>query len=267
MYISNSSILETYFDQDILKEIAFNSKTISKLPGGKKDFFYNLVLVPMLEVPENLSQDEVLLTDKFNGKIIYNNYFTFDVLYSLAQLFKNKKVIDVEKIPMEINIISILKGSDIGITYTDGSFKKATNEASYGIVKLLNESNSGTKDEFSDAKYTYKSLSDKVSNGTNNIGELTGIKVSIENFDDKNIQVIISDSEYGIKCFREWYYNWKNNDFKNYEKKPIANKDLILQTYQTMIDSKKNILFRWVKGHNEDIFNEICDELAKDALK
>lgn len=84
--------------------------------------------------------------------------------------------------------------------------------------------------------------------------------------EDHRFQVVISDSEYGLKCIREWYYNWKANGFKTYSKKPIANKDLICSIFDKISDFQKMIFFKWVKGHNKNSFNELCDIEAKAAL-
>jgi ribonuclease HI len=266
IFVSNNSIVENYFDQEVLKEMPFNSKVTTKLPGGNKDISYDLVMFPLLEVPNQRTQEELLLADKINSKIHYGENFTYEVLYSVISLFKTKPSFDLEKVSFEINILGIIDEKNYDITYTDGSFKQSTKEASYGVVKLLEESQNGLYEEFTKAKYSHKEYSAKFPDGSNNIGELKGLKFAIDNFSDKKYQLLISDSEYGIKCFREWYYTWKDNNFKNYAKKIISNKDLILDIYESMKNSGKIILFKWVKGHSTNTINEMCDELAKKVL-
>jgi ribonuclease HI len=265
MFLNNeNNITESTFDLEILKEAAFRAKIQTKLPSGKKDINYDLILLPIIEPSLRLTQDEILLNDKLNSKLLLNNYNRDSVLASLMPLFKGIKI-DLDKVNLSINIIALIGGNH-SITYTDGSFKKDTSQASYGVVKILNEDEKGLYDDFTDKYYNYQQFSGIVESGTNNIGELTGIKIAVENFDDNQYQIIISDSEYGIKSYREWFYTWKDNGFKNYAKKPISNKDLILETYDAIQNSGKIIFFKWVKGHSKQSFNEMCDELAKNAL-
>jgi ribonuclease HI len=260
---SENNITESTFDLEVLKEVPFNAKIQTKLPNGKKDINYDLVLIPKLEVPEQLTQEELLLNDKLRSKISSANVNKEEALWSLAAIFKNQSV-NLDKVNLSVDIIAEI--SDYSITYTDGSFKKDTKEASYGVVKILNENEKGLYEEFTAKNYDYQPLSGVISDGTNNIGELTAIKVAIENFDDQKYQIIISDSEYGIKSYREWFYTWKENGFRNYAKKPIANQDLIVSTFNAMRNSGKIVFFKWVKGHSRKSFNELCDELAKNAL-
>jgi ribonuclease HI len=98
--------------------------------------------------------------------------------------------------------------------------------------------------------------------GTNNIAELTGaiegmralkkLKDILGQFDiDVNEAVeLVSDSQYvlGIACGRF---------------KAIKNIELAKEIRALTVELKAST--RWVKGHNGDVFNEKCDELAKAA--
>ena len=264
IFIPNNNIAENIFDQEILKEIPFQAKITRKLPGGGRDVHYDVVAIPLLENTANEStQEEILLEDKLHQKMFYNNFKTFDVLNSVVSLFKGKNI-DIEKTDFTVNVITIIE--DYNITYTDGSHKKATNEASYGVVKVLNEDASGVFEDFTGKNYLYSSFSGVISDGTNNVGELMGLKTAVDKFSESQYQVIISDSQYSINALREWYYTWKDNGFKNYAKKPIANKELIIAIYEAIQNSNKIVMFKWVKGHSKKSFNEMCDRLAKDAL-
>jgi len=267
--VEGQPLVENYFDQVVLKEVAFNSKVVSKLPDGNKNINYNLVLVPVLEISKNderpFSGDTSVFHIIQKANVRNNELLDYNHALSITNLFKDP-TIDVEKTKFSFTILGEIDDSKLDIFYTDGSFKKATEESSYAVCKLLNEEATGKEDLFTGKKYNYQTFSSKLTESTNNIGELTGIKTALENTGDKIYQVIISDSEYGIKCFREWYYNWKNNNFKTYAKKDIQNKELIQEIFN-LTKGKKIIIFKWVKGHNKDYFNELCDELAKEVLK
>lgn len=260
--IGDNKLTETEFDLKLLKEIAFSSK----MKSGNR-ILYNWILVPYLKASDS---DEFKLARPAIGGMLDSVFSqNQDYLYSIFKFFQAGGInIDaaLEKGKTSIDIVGTIDDSKIGISYSDGSFKKATGTSSYAVFKLLEENEDGLLDDFTGRNMTAQSFSGTVPNSTNNIGELTAIKVAIENMGSQELQIIISDSEYSVKTFREWYYNWKNNGFKNYAKKPIANKDLIVDTFNTMVNSKKMVLFKWTKGHDKNTFNEECDKLAKDVL-
>ena len=76
---------------------------------------------------------------------------------------------------------------------------------------------------------------------------------------------IVSDSTYVVNCFRDgWWVDWERRGWLNKAKKPIANQDL----WQPLIElykERRNITFRWVKGHSGDEMNDIVDRLAVEA--
>jgi ribonuclease HI len=266
---TGNSIIENYLDQEVLKEIPFSSKVSSKLPNSGKNVNYNLVMVKLLDIELDRPHEILLLENSIKKRLsaVPNlSVHPDNIVYSLAKLFEGKTQVDISKTNIQFDAIGVIDESEVNVMYTDGSFKKDTSEASFGLSILTEESESGLFDSFTGKKYAHRDLSESIPNGTNNIGELTGIRKASENFGDRPYQLIISDSEYGIKCFREWYYTWKDNNFRNYAKKPISNKELIVQTHDSLANSGKVVLFRWIKGHNEDEFNELCDELAKQAL-
>ena len=127
--------------------------------------------------------------------------------------------------------------------YTDGSAKGNPGKGGYGIVLL------------------YKGRRKEISEGfrltTNNRMELLAVIVAIEAIkkDLENITVY-SDSKYVINAVEKgWLFNWEKTSF-NKKKNP----DLwirFLKAYR-----KHKILFKWVKGHSNNIENERCDYLA-----
>jgi len=75
---------------------------------------------------------------------------------------------------------------------------------------------------------------------------------------------IISDSTYVVNCFRDnWWKGWLKRDWKNSQRKPVANRDL----WQPLIAEYQNrdISFTWVKGHAGDQWNDYADRLAVEA--
>jgi ribonuclease HI len=76
---------------------------------------------------------------------------------------------------------------------------------------------------------------------------------------------IVSDSTYVVNCFRDrWYEGWKRRDWRNSQRKPVANRDL----WEPFIDlylARGDVRFSWVKGHSGDPMNDLVDRLAVEA--
>lgn len=252
MKFFGSKLLENELDEKLFKEIPFNSKTLIK---GEL-YNYSYVCIPIIEEKSKLSKEK---------KEYIKSRTQCDPLF-LETIFNFLSPLNILKTNFFIEEISKISHESLDIFYSDGSFKKATSESSYAVIQLNEESEDGELDYFSKRKMSYKYFSDSIQNGSNNIGELTGIKVAAENFGKKQIQIIISDSEYSLKCFREWFYIWRKNNFKAYSGKEIKNKKLIKETFNLLNKNEKIVLYKWTKGHAKNSFNELCDELAKKKL-
>jgi len=72
---------------------------------------------------------------------------------------------------------------------------------------------------------------------------------------------IHSDSKYVIQGITEWIHSWKKKGWKNYSKKPVANKELWQEL--DSLNSKYEVTWQWVKGHAGHPGNERADELAR----
>ena len=72
---------------------------------------------------------------------------------------------------------------------------------------------------------------------------------------------IHTDSQYVKNGMQTWMNNWKKNNWRTADKKPVKNKDL----WQKLDELAQNIEIHWVwvKGHAGEEFNERCDELAR----
>ena len=260
--LEENSALENILDNDILKEKAFSSKY-----KANKMLYYNYIL---LEIETYVSdQDFEVDYQEFLKYINLDRANDVNVQYTIYKLFKS---ILYSAKALSFTVITIISDDKLGIFYSDGSSSKALNAASYGCCKFLKEDPNGVYDTFSGKTVLYETFSGKIKDGTNNAGELTGIRTAINNFDEHEFQVIISDSNYGLKCYREYIYTWKDNGYKAYSKKEIKNKQLVIDTFQELNECYKNgkiVLFKWTKAHKgykNNPFNEICDELAKNEL-
>ncbi len=124
--------------------------------------------------------------------------------------------------------------------YTDGA--SSGNPGPAGIGALL---------IYKDNK---KEISKSIGDATNNIAELTAIKVALQKLKRNDLPVrIYSDSSYAIGVLtKEW--------------KPKTNQNLVCQIKQMMMQFA-DLEFIKVKGHSGIKENEVADYLAASAIK
>jgi ribonuclease HI len=77
---------------------------------------------------------------------------------------------------------------------------------------------------------------------------------------------VVSDSTYVVNCFRDrWYEKWQRNGWRNSKKQPVANRDLWEPLVEVVL-ARGDVTFRWVKGHGDDVLNDLVDGLAVAAI-
>lgn len=104
---------------------------------------------------------------------------------------------------------------------------------------------------------------------TNNQMELTaalaGIQRVVADNPAPSLPInLYSDSEYVTLNARDRLPTWRVNGWKTSTKRPVKNKDLWL-TLDGICEGR-NVVYRWVKGHNGNAMNERADSLANVAL-
>ena len=87
--------------------------------------------------------------------------------------------------------------------------------------------------------------------------ELLAVIVGLETLKVENSNVTIySDSKYVVEAVEKgWIWNWVKNRFKGKK-----NEDLWLRFLK--IYPKHKVKFIWIRGHNNIVENERCDQLA-----
>jgi len=136
--------------------------------------------------------------------------------------------------------------------YTDGAC--LGNPGPGGWAFIIKYRNGNIKEFSGSEKYT-----------TNNKMELTAAIKAIKYFKKKIIINIYTDSKYLKDGITIWIKKWKLNGWKTSNKKNVKNSDL----WKLLEEKIQNheIHWMWVKGHNENIFNEKADMLAKKAIE
>lgn len=134
--------------------------------------------------------------------------------------------------------------------YTDGACSGNPGPGGWGAVLLYK----GHKKEISGNK----------KDTTNNQMEMLGVINALKCLKKKSDIIIYTDSKYVLEGITKWIFNWKKNNWKSSTKKEVKNCQLWIELdAQT---SKHNIKWVWVKGHSGNKYNEIADELARNAI-
>ncbi len=100
---------------------------------------------------------------------------------------------------------------------------------------------------------------------TNNRMELTAVIRAISAARRHNEIEIHTDSQYVKNGMQTWIKNWRKNNWRTADKKPVKNKELWIMLDE--LASQIKIHWVWVRGHNGNEMNERCDELARTAAE
>ena len=113
-----------------------------------------------------------------------------------------------------------------------------------------------------------------VGHQTNQRAELYAILKALQLTDINEYDSIhlYTDSMYSINCLTKWIYKWINNSWLDFKKKPVKNKDIILQIYNILYN-RTNIhlhhLYVYSHTNKTDIHslgNSKADDLARKSI-
>ena len=102
-------------------------------------------------------------------------------------------------------------------------------------------------------------------NTTNNRMELLAAINAVVYFTERQNLEIFTDSKYLKDGIEIWIHNWKKNNWKTSNKKPVKNKDLWIKLNKEI--ALHQIKWNWVKGHSNNEFNEKADSLARKYIE
>ena len=130
--------------------------------------------------------------------------------------------------------------------YTDGSYKPSINCGGYSAVITHND-------------LVIKVLHEGFKNTTNNRMEIMGVLEALKYYKTPMEIEIYSDSSYVVNSINEKHLDrWVAEDDKTKK-----NMDLWSQIYPLLKLHK--VKFIWVKGHNDNEFNELADLYANNS--
>ena len=138
------------------------------------------------------------------------------------------------------------------IIYTDGACSGNPGPGGWGAILMYGEHK--------------KEISGGDKNTTNNIMEMTAVLEALRLLKFPCTVKIYSDSAYVVNAFNnKWIDNWQKNGWRTASKEPVKNKELWEELYE--FTKTHEIEFIKVKGHAENVYNNRCDELARNAIK
>lgn len=138
------------------------------------------------------------------------------------------------------------------VIYTDGACSGNPGPGGWGVVMYHGK--------------RQKELKGGAKSTTNNRMELQAVIEALKAIKPrfKGKTVLFSDSTYVLKGLQEWLPGWKKRGWKTASKKPVKNEDLWRELDE--LAAKRDVDWRWVKGHAGDIGNERADELAREGI-
>lgn len=108
-------------------------------------------------------------------------------------------------------------------------------------------------------------LSGGFTSTTNQRMELTGPIEGLRALPGRRVVGIYSDSAYVVNCFRDkWYIRWRQNGWRNSQKKPVENRDL----WEALLAEveRHDVAWHKVAGHSGHEMNDRADALARSAI-
>ncbi len=136
--------------------------------------------------------------------------------------------------------------------YTDGACSCNPGPGGWGCVLIYGEHR--------------KEASGSAEATTNNRMELTAAIESLRLLKRSCFVDLYTDSAYLCNAFEKgWLKNWRVNGWKTSNRHEVENRDLWEQLDALCITH--TVVFHKVKGHADNVENNRCDKLARDAIK
>ena len=138
------------------------------------------------------------------------------------------------------------------IIYTDGACSGNPGPGGWGAILMYGEHK--------------KEISGGDKETTNNIMEMTAVIEALKLLKYPCRVKLYSDSAYVVNAFNNnWIEKWQKNGWKTAGKDPVKNQDLWIDLFE--LTKVHEVEFIKVKGHADNIYNNRCDELARNAIK
>ena len=96
--------------------------------------------------------------------------------------------------------------------------------------------------------------------------EIYAVIAGLKCLKERCFVTVYSDSAYTVNAFNAgWIYSWLKNDWKKSDGKNVLNSELWQELYT--LTKMHEVRFVKVKGHADNLYNNRCDALARQAIK
>jgi len=149
--------------------------------------------------------------------------------------------------------------------YTDGSSFNSPRKGGIGIRYI-------TVDSYGN-EHIQNSFFPGYKGATNNQMELQACiqalkeALQLQLISNVNRIFIFTDSLYVVDNYKRAMFNWSANKWFSQSGKPVINADLWKDLLKVMKKIRKNVEFKWVKGHSKNIHNKAVDKMARASAK
>ena len=123
--------------------------------------------------------------------------------------------------------------------YTDGGYSMSADLGAFAFVILRNGK-------------LLRKHAEKIEHETNNRAEIKAILYGVQALPNNSDVEVFSDSRYALGVLSGRNRAKKNPDLVDRYKKMVATK-------------RMSVSYNWVRGHNGDKWNELCDQLCNEA--
>jgi len=135
--------------------------------------------------------------------------------------------------------------------YTDGACSGNPGPGGWGCILIYKEHK--------------RKLSGYENDTTNNKMELTAVIKGLECLKKTSHVTVITDSQYVKNAFTSgWLEGWIANGWKTKAGDPVKNQELWKHLH--LLQTKHHLTWQWVKGHSGNLYNDLCDQLARQAI-
>jgi ribonuclease HI len=110
-----------------------------------------------------------------------------------------------------------------------------------------------------------KIISGSTRSTTNNRMELTAAIEALNVLKCRCAVQLFTDSQYLQKGIQNWLPRWKRRGFRTIDGQAVKNQDLWQKLEQA--NGRHDVAWMWVRGHADNVMNDLCDRLAKEALE
>jgi ribonuclease HI len=107
-------------------------------------------------------------------------------------------------------------------------------------------------------------LSGFSSRTTNNRMELQAAIEALKALKVSAIVQMHTDSTYVRDGIQKWIYSWQSKNWRTSSNKPVVNQDLWVELFQLV--KSHQIVWKWVRSHGDDKYNNFVDLLARGAI-